>query len=200
MATICPECGWNLEGGRDSVVLTCSNCHTAWEAWDGRFTRRSFLTVRGTGRHTLYIPFWKIKARSSGLDIQSYADFIRITNQPKVVQKEWENEDMWYWIPAFKIRPDLFLQLCRQMTVNQKKLDMVEEMPEDTLYPVTLPHSEAVQSLKVTLAHSMTRKKMMFPNLPHTHFTVEESEMVYASRPSATQASRSAAGSGSCLG
>ena len=30
IAAICPGCGWNLDGQRDSLVLTCTNCQSAW--------------------------------------------------------------------------------------------------------------------------------------------------------------------------
>ena len=42
LATLCPRCGWNLEGDKNSVVLTCGNCQTAWEAQRGRFVSVRF--------------------------------------------------------------------------------------------------------------------------------------------------------------
>ena len=55
----------------------------------------------------------------------------------------------------------------------------MEEIPRDNLYPVTLPHSEAVQSVKITLANSIIRKKKMFPLLPQVNFIIGESTLVY---------------------
>ena len=135
----------------------------------------------GSGKKTLYLPFWKISSKSvQGLEINSYADFIRVTNQPKVVQKHWEKQEMSFWIPAFKIRPGIFLNLSSQMTIAQKDFKVVDEIPGDNnLYPVTLPHSEAVQSIKITLANSIMRKKKMFPLLPQVSFTIGESTLVY---------------------
>jgi NADH pyrophosphatase NudC (nudix superfamily) len=26
----CPHCGWDMEGGKDSLVLICRNCNIAW--------------------------------------------------------------------------------------------------------------------------------------------------------------------------
>lgn len=46
MATICPQCGWNLDGERDSVVLTCSNCDTVWEASKGKFIKVGFRAAQ----------------------------------------------------------------------------------------------------------------------------------------------------------
>jgi len=180
MATICPNCGWSLEGEKDSVVLTCSNCNRVWEASDGRFVQVDFKTVQGKGTDNVYLPFWRIKAKSDGgIPINSYADFIRATNQPKAVQKSWENQDMYFWAPAFKIRPRIFLNLSRLMTITQKDFEMVEELPRENLYPVTLPHTEAAQSIKTTLANSMMLKKIMFPLLPKVSFDIEKSTLVY---------------------
>jgi predicted RNA-binding Zn-ribbon protein involved in translation (DUF1610 family) len=179
IATICPQCGWDLDGERDSVVLTCGNCETAWEASKGKFIRVGFKAVQGRDEEPTYYPFWKIAAWDKGLGIYSYADFIRVTRQPKVLQRHWENQDMCFWIPAFKIRPKPFLQLARQMTILQKDFGMEDEIPKKNLYPVTLPRDEAVQSMKITLASSAMTKKEVFPLLPRVSFTTKESTLVY---------------------
>ncbi len=179
MSTLCPQCGWNLEGERDSVVLTCNNCNTAWEASEGRFVRVGFGVVPGQGEKTMYLPFWKIAARADGIGINSFADFIRLTNQPRVVQKDWENQDMSYWCPAFKIRPKIFLRLLSQLTISQKDFKTKETIPKQDLYPVTMPQSEAAQSMKLTLANSALTKRNTFPLLPQVNFAIKNSTLVY---------------------
>jgi DNA-directed RNA polymerase subunit RPC12/RpoP len=179
MATICPRCGWNLDGERDSVVLTCSNCDAAWEASEGTFIQVGFGTVPARGEHSVYLPFWKITATDKALQINFYADFIRVTNQPRAVQKHWENQAMAFWIPAFKIRPKVFLNLARQMTITQKDFEMEEKIPKKGLYPVTLPQGEAAQGMKITLASAGLSKKKIFPLLPRVSFTTKESTLVY---------------------
>jgi len=179
MATICPRCGSNLDGERDSVVLTCTNCDTAWQALKGKFINVGFRAVPGRDENSIYLPFWKIAARDKGLGIYSYADFIRVTGQPRAVQRHWEDRDMSFWIPAFKIRPKVFLNVARQMTITQKDFDMEEVVPRKNLYPVTLPQGEAAQSLKITLASSVMTKKKIFPLLPRARFAVKESTLVY---------------------
>jgi len=179
LPTICPICGWDLDGEKDSVVLTCPNCDSAWEVSEGKFVQTSIQTVTGGGNHAHYLPFWKIRATARGVEINSYADFIRVTNQPKVIQRGWEEQKMNFWIPAFKIRPNIFLHLARQLTVNQRDVAVREEVPDDGIYPVTLPLSEAVQSMNVILASSATMKKQIFPLLPSITFTVERATLVY---------------------
>ncbi|MDB9823416.1 hypothetical protein OAC89_06940 [Deltaproteobacteria bacterium] len=177
--TLCPECGWNLEGERDSVVLACHNCHTAWEAQEGKFARVNLSVVPGQDGNSVYLPFWKIYARTKGVKIDSFSDFIRLTNQPRVIDDELKEEDMSFWSPAFKIRPKLFLNLSRQFTISQKRFLEEEAMPEKNIYPVTLPLSEAFQALKIILAGSSVNKKNVFPYLPGISFEIKNSKLVY---------------------
>ena len=179
MATLCPQCGWNLGGERDSVVLTCSNCDTAWEARDGKFFKVGFLKVQGNVEDSVYLPFWKISATAHGVEIHSIADFMRVTNQPRVPGEEWENYDMCFWSPAFKIRPKIYLNLARQFTISQKQFQAEASIPQKDIYPVTLPQTEAVQSMKITLASSALNKKTVLPQLPRIKFSIKDSTLVY---------------------
>ena len=179
MPTICPDCGWNLEGKNDSVVLTCSNCYTAWEATKGKFRKVDLWSVPGQDNETVYLPFWNISAISTGVEISTFADFIRVTNQPMVAKKEWENLKMSFWTPAFKIRPKIFLRLLSQVTVSQKDLKPEKELPSKKLYPVTLPQTEAIQAMKLTLAGAAVNKKNVLPYLPGVKFNTRSSSLVY---------------------
>ena len=177
--TLCPQCGWNLDGDRDSVVMTCNNCDTAWEAVEGKFVRIKFLMVPRVDESSFYLPFWRISANTEGIKIDSFSDFIRITNQPRVLGSEWENVGMSFWSPAFKIRPKLFLNLARQFTISQALFNEEETIPGKNTYPVTLPRAEALQSLKIILAVSTVNKKDVLPYLPSVRFGIKESALVY---------------------
>ena len=96
IATICPQCGWNLEGENDSVVLTCGNCDTAWEATNGKFEQIRVAHVPIDDNNCIYLPFWKNSTGTKGVGIDSFGDFIRITNQPIVAIEDWENETVKY--------------------------------------------------------------------------------------------------------
>jgi hypothetical protein len=179
MATLCPGCGWNLDGERDSVILTCSNCDSAWEASGNGFVRVGSAVVPGRGENSVYLPFWKTKACAKGMEINSFADFVRVTKQPRAVQRQWENQDMCFWSPAFKIRPKIFLRLAGQLTISQKDFETKEALPKHGLYPVTMPRSEAAQSMKLTLAASAVTKGKIFPLLSRVSFTIKDSTLVY---------------------
>jgi len=135
--------------------------------------------VAGMRRNTQYLPFWKISATAKGIDINSFADFIRVTSQPIVIRREWEDQDMSFWNPAFKIRPKVFLQVSRQITVSQEHFQTENEIPKKNLHPVTLPQSEAAQAMKLTLAASAVNKKKVIPLLPGVSFDIKGSTLVY---------------------
>ena len=179
MATLCPQCGWSLEGERDSVVLICSNCDTVWQASKGRFTEVKYSVIEGRKADTTYLPFWSILADTRGVEINSYADFLRVTNQPAVIQSDWESREMRFWSPAFKIRPKIFLRLSRQLTCLSRHAGAEGGLAKKNLYPVTLPQAEAAQSMKLTLASSAIAKEDVFPFLPRIRFTVKDSTLVY---------------------
>jgi len=178
--TLCPACGWDLKGDRDSVVLLCENCETAWDGAKGRLNQVECAFMPGRGERSSYLPFWKITANAGGLELRSFADFIRITNQPVLTEGAWEEEEMSFWSPAFKIRPRLFLSLARNLTVTRKRFKAEEGVfPEKKPFPVTLPASEAAQALKIILAVSAANKRNIFPHLPRIRFEIKDLALVY---------------------
>lgn len=180
LPTVCPQCGWSLKGERDSVVLTCDNCDTAWEAKNGKFMKVETITAQAeVPDGIVYIPFWKITAKTDGINIESFADFLRLTNQPVAVNKRHESMEMSYWSPAFKIRPKMFLNTSKQFTLAQIEFDDCGSIPERGLFPVTLPLSEAVQSLKMILVSSAVMKRGIFPNIPRITFNISNKILVY---------------------
>lgn len=179
MPTLCPNCGWDLVGERDSVVLICRNCSTVWEASEGKFMEVQYSVVPGKNERTVYVPFWRITAEENTLPVHSYADFIRVTGQPMMVRQEWEAREMFFCVPAFKIRPGVFLRLAVQATFTQQDFETDGEGLSENVYPITLPLAEAVQALKITLARSTVHEKKVFPLLPQVNFRVKGTNLVF---------------------
>ncbi|MDF1614249.1 hypothetical protein [Desulfurivibrio dismutans] len=174
LATICPGCGWNLEGPRDSNVLYCRNCLSAWWFRDGRLVPLPFGMVRSRSQNVLYLPFWQLEVGGSPLPLASFADLIRLTNQPRVIQTDWEHWPLRFWVPAFKIRPDLYLKLAARLTLAQPAFDQREELPVGELPAVTLPQGEAIQSLVPILAYLTINRREVFPRLPELAFAIRD--------------------------
>jgi predicted RNA-binding Zn-ribbon protein involved in translation (DUF1610 family) len=179
MATICPQCGGDLDGERDSVVLTCPTCDTAWEASENRLIPVDRVVVPGREKDLAYVPFWKITVREEGLGIDTHADFMRVAQPPLLRKRKAEDKALSFWLPAFKVRPREFLRLASQMSVLPHDVEPTADISPKTLYPVTLPREEAAQCLKVVLANIVTNKRGVFPLLPRINFSVTKYTLIY---------------------
>jgi hypothetical protein len=181
LPALCPRCGWNLDGEGDCLVPTCSNCDTAWEISDRGLQRMEWQIQPGGGQTDMYLPFWMVKVQIPELKIFSFADFIRRTNQPIIPKPEWQERVMSFLIPAFKLRPKIFLRIVRQVTMSQWRLQLDEGHAAPNLYPVNLPRTEARQAIKVSLAASAANQKDVLPYLPATRIKHTASSLVYLS-------------------
>lgn len=179
ISTLCPQCGWKMDGAKDSVVLLCKNCNTAWEFLEGNWRRLGLSITVGKDAGALYIPFWKITASVRGVEIDTFSDFIRLTNQPMIIGDERGKKDMNFFSPAFKIRPNIFLNLSRQFTILQRDFTGGETFAEKEMFPVTLPETEAIQALKVILASTAVNRKNIFPVLHRINFVIKGLTLVY---------------------
>jgi len=175
ISTICPECGGLLQGEADSLVLKCLNCMQRWGENDGHFRPVDYTVTVASDTGCRYLAFWEI-ALGSGSELATYADYLRFTNQPVVVQEKHERLPLKIFIPAFKVNPKVFMQLASQMTMSQLKLAAVpvlaahagSEMldgPAEKHYPVTLGMQEAVQSARAVIAMTTIDKKRSLPHI-----------------------------------
>ncbi len=180
--TLCPRCGWDMEGERDSLILICRNCNSAWACPEGAFTAVEFTVLKpppGTAEIALYLPFWRMKPRISGIELATYADLILLANLPKAVIPAFRATPLYFWSPAFKVNPALFLRWARQMTVFRPLGDETDCLPEPPLHPATLPLHEAAEGIIITLAELLTNKRNLHPRLSTIRVTVDEFRLEY---------------------
>jgi len=163
--TMCPDCGWDLDGERDSLTLSCRNCNSVWKASGNGLKSIKFAHIHGQGDNIIYFPFWRIETEISGVNLNSYADMVRVANIPKKIQEKWEDIEFLFWAVAFKVRPCTFLQLSRNITFSQPREKLIPELPDARLQPVTLPVKEAVESLKINLANFIKPREKIYPLL-----------------------------------
>lgn len=175
----CPNCGWDLEGERDSIVLSCRNCHSLWIQAKGQFRRLDFGHVPEENGHVTFLPFYRIQTEISGIDLRSYADLVRVANLPKVIQAGMEARPFHFWSPAFKIRPQDFLHFSNIVTLSQPEENWIPELPKAEIYPVTLPVSEAIESLKINLAGFMKPPGLLLPTLADIRIKAKSLTLVY---------------------
>ncbi len=165
LPTLCPGCGWDLEGRRDTLVLLCRNCNTTWQPAKSGFKPIKFATMPAKNENIIYLPFWRIKTEIDGIKLDSYADLVRIANLPKAIQKNWKDKEFYFWSPAFKVRPRVFIQLGRNITLSQPEKEMGREIPKARIHPVTLAIEDAVESLSMNMAGFIKPEEDMFPML-----------------------------------
>lgn len=179
LATLCPRCGDALTGEHDSLILSCKNCHSSWAEQQGRFQRIDWSCVVSKEKGMWYLPFWKMRVRSTALGLETFADFLRITNQPLVVQEKHTAMDLVFWVPSFKLRPSTYLRLAKNITLSQAKIPSGETKMVQRMHPVTLQRKEAIQSLKSILAGAALNKRKLLPRLPELSFKALSTELIY---------------------
>ena len=179
IATLCPDCGWDLNGQRDSLALLCHNCNTIWRPSARSLKKTPFAHIPGAGGNLIYLPFWRVAADISGMALTSYADLVREANLPRVVQEDWHAIDFHFWAPAFKVRPRVFFGLQRNLTLTQPQEKMVPDIPKARLYPVNLPLKEALEGLKTTLAGFLKPPHRQLPRLPDIQVKARRFLLVY---------------------
>ena len=179
LATFCPHCGDLLQGARDSLVLSCYNCHSSWQEQKGGFKKIRWSSVATDFKGMYHLPFWQLTVRATGVSLETFADLLRATNQPLVIQPRHRERKLRLWIPAFKVRPSTFLRLAKNITLSQEKIGEGEEEMPKNIHPVTLPRNEAVQALKSVFSGMALNKRKLFPKLPKLHFQPLQTELRY---------------------
>ncbi|MCP4719334.1 MAG: hypothetical protein GY860_07740 [Desulfobacteraceae bacterium] len=176
---ICPGCGSDLEGHFDSLVLVCRNCQTLWQSRGSRLGKIKYGCAKPAHPDDVMIPFWKMESDISPIPMNSYADLVRMGNLPRAVQPKWEDQPLHFWAPAFKIRPKIFLRLNTQLAIAQPDPLLEKKIRKNIHLPVNLPSSEAIQSIKITLASLMRPTKNHLPGLPGASIAPKNISLVF---------------------
>ncbi|MDX2447191.1 MAG: hypothetical protein QNK29_08360 [Desulfobacterales bacterium] len=179
LPTLCPHCGWDLEGKRDSLVLGCRNCKAVYKPGQNGFSKLTAVHLAGEEGPLRYLPFWRIKADISGMSLASYTDLVREANLPRAVQPGMPDPAFHFWALAFKVRPQFFTKLSQTMTVAQPTGKFLKGIPDSNLHPVNLPLKEALESLKLTLSGIIKPRRKVMSILPDIQITPISFILVY---------------------
>jgi predicted RNA-binding Zn-ribbon protein involved in translation (DUF1610 family) len=166
MPALCPSCGWDLDGERDALVLGCGNCGSSWAPSGGVLARVDCDFLRYDEEGLLYLPFWQTACAISNVELDTYADLVRVANLPKVAQPGFESRSFRFWTPAFKIRAAVYLRLAEGLSLTQPQELLIPGRPPGRHHPATLPAEEAAKSLKVILAGMLKPKQRLADILP----------------------------------
>ena len=177
--SLCPDCGWDLQGEKDSLVLFCKHCNTAWKPSGKGFKKINYRFMPLEGDPIYYVPFYRVQADVSGVRLNSYADLVKLANIPKVVQDDWNNIGFYFWSPAFKIRPKTFINIARDITLSQPNKKLIHRVFNAAMHPVNLPVQEAVESLKMTAASFIRPKHKIMSLLNDMIIKPKKALLVY---------------------
>lgn len=164
-STLCPRCGWDLTGDKQSLIQTCPHCDTAWEPGPEGGENVTLHFLPSLEKPDIYLPFWNLGVKTGGFRLQTWADLIRLTNLPRALLPWMETTAFSFRVPAFKIRPELFLNLAAQVSLYQPEAPELETLPRVPLHPVTLPREEAFQAVPVILGRLAPARKNLFPKI-----------------------------------
>lgn len=176
---MCPKCGWDLSGEKETSVFICHNCDSVWDSESGKLKPIECSVAETNESNMLYVPFWRMQTRIEGLSLETYADLIRFANLPKAVTSEFEQQRLSFWTPAFKIKPKLFFRLLQQLTILQPNPTESTRLKNLQLTPVSLSKKEAAESIKIALAGLAVKKHEFFPQLESITTDVRESRLVF---------------------
>ncbi len=178
--TLCPGCGWDLEGQRDSLALICNNCKSVWKADKKGLKKLNTAHLPPNNPDgILFLPFWRIKAEIKGVRLESFADMVRLANLPKVVQNGWDKKEFCFWGPAFKVRPQSFLRLTTAVTISQPSGKLIPGTPKNRMHQVNLPVKESVEALKLNLSNFIRPKNRLVDDLPLIEIKPKSYLLVY---------------------
>ncbi len=179
IAGICPGCGADLEGSGDSLALVCRNCHSLWRAKGKTLAKIKFNTAAPAHKDDIMLPFWRISANISPINLSSHADLARMANLPRAIPRKWEEKPVHFWSPAFKVRPNIFLRLLGQMTSAQLEPPLSQTVEDNLYQPVNLPASEAIQTVRITMAALLKPGKEILERLPKTNVVPQNVSLIF---------------------
>jgi hypothetical protein len=179
LPTLCPRCGWDLQGIRDSLVLNCTNCRTCWWEKKGKLEELPCAYATGSEPTEHYLPFWRIQADIRHIKLESYADLIKLANLPRVMRPGWERRRFYFWSPAFKVRPQSLLTFATHATLHQPDDHLKKGQPAGIMHGVNMPVSEAVESLKLLLSGMMRPRERMIQTIQDVEITARRVLLVY---------------------
>ncbi|KFZ44324.1 hypothetical protein DS62_00830 [Smithella sp. SC_K08D17] len=85
---LCPDCGADLPGEKDALIVFCDNCHTAWNPSNKNFIRVKYCAWREAKDDNItYLPFWQLKVKIAGFPLETYADLIKVNSSKEKKKK-----------------------------------------------------------------------------------------------------------------
>lgn len=188
LASLCPQCGWDLQGQTRGLIFSCANCHTNWYLESRRLIQ---LTVKVdpafNPQKGLLLPFWSISfvlnaCGQNGIShtLETHSDLIQHAHLPRLPTAQEQQTLPQVLIPGFKVQPEVFLRLAKQLTLSKSRPSLQPNpLPDKQTVPLTLPYNEASQALIPLLSYLAQGKKNMAPFLAQSRLQIRHMHLAY---------------------
>jgi len=172
---LCPNCGWDLKCEEESWAVLCPGCDRVWGIRQGHYTPIPFEIPANEDPDAFYLPFWKIQTAVPQLELHDTRDLARFANQVRISSK---SSPLHAFIPAFKVQPRLFLQICKVFTLAQPETHLADKIPKNS-YPVLLPPQKVQKLIPIVLAEIGAKKDRFFPELPQVKPEIKQVSLAF---------------------
>lgn len=176
---LCPACGWDLSAERGALVVFCHNCNSAWHIGEKNLEELTCMDMSTEEDPCLGLPFWRIQACLREIELFTYADLIRLANLPKTVDRRTQDQLLYFYVPAFKVHPQMFLRLSRMLTGQQRIPAAPAQFKASVRHPVTLPLTEASEFIKTLVGFVAVRKERVLSKLSEAAPEIKEYSLCY---------------------
>jgi uncharacterized protein YbaR (Trm112 family) len=168
---LCPNCGNDLAGEKESLVVFCQTCMVGFSILNGTLTDIPFLMAEGGSKTATLLPFWRIRVETEGLPLP------RMTGRilPGGLMEQFDMDNFFFWVPAFRINPQLFLRLARRATTAQLDAEPLPRLSgASSIPPITVASAEAIKSLKLLLILLSPRDRELLLSLNNLPIAVKD--------------------------
>jgi len=174
---LCPNCGWDLKCEDESWAALCPGCGRLWGVSQGKYVPIPFEIVPSRDPDPLYLPFWKMETAIPELGLHTAGDLMKFYNQPGPGTPD-SHAPLFTCLPAFKVQPRLFLQICRVFTLAQPRGQSSDKIPGDA-YPVILPPQKVRKLIPVVMAEIGAAKTGFFSKLPKINPGIKAVSLIF---------------------
>lgn len=180
LPTLCPNCGGDLEGERDSLVQICGGCRTAWGVGRGALESCPCEVLSSSFQPDIHLPFWRSTARVEGVALSTYDELLQHAHLPARGRPASRRDSrIAFWTPAFKIHPEHWARIARTVTLRQPATHAESAPPAGEVVPVTLSHANAGEAIRVLIAALAGVKERTLRRIDEIHVWDARSSLVY---------------------
>lgn len=188
LSTVCPNCGGDLEGERQSLVQICGGCSTAWTAGREVLERCPCEVLPSAFSPDIHLPFWRTEAEVDGIPLGTYGDLLRHANLPALGRSSRREARIAFWTPAFKIHPEHWARVARTVTLRQpgEATEAASSAsaagiaaPSGEVVPVTLPAEGAAAAVRVLIAATAGVKEVILRKIEKITVRATRPRLVY---------------------